>query len=105
MFVDGEVEADAREKHGADFKEVKHRFDPDNVLNPGKIVDPPRMDDRSLFRYPPGYRIDELKTVLDWSAYPGAGGGFPVPTAGHRDGSGSPGVVRRSAKRGHYPVV
>jgi FAD/FMN-containing dehydrogenase/Fe-S oxidoreductase len=60
----------------ADFKEVKHRFDPDNVLNPGKIVDPPRMDDRSLFRYPPGYRIDELKTVLDWSAYPGAGGGF-----------------------------
>jgi FAD/FMN-containing dehydrogenase/Fe-S oxidoreductase len=60
----------------ADFKEVKHRFDPDNVLNPGKVVDPPKMDDRSLFRYPPGYRIDELKTVLDWSAYPGAGGGF-----------------------------
>ncbi|MEA2892064.1 MAG: hypothetical protein QOI05_2857 [Bradyrhizobium sp.] len=60
----------------ADFKEVKQRFDPDNVLNPGKIVDPPKMDDRSLFRYPPGYRIDELKTVLDWSAYPGAGGGF-----------------------------
>ena len=60
----------------ADFREVKHRFDPDNVLNPGKIVDPPRMDDRSLFRYPPDYRIGELKTVLDWSAYPGAGGGF-----------------------------
>jgi Fe-S oxidoreductase len=60
----------------ADFREVKHRFDPGNVLNPGKIVDPPRMDDRSLFRYPPGYRIDQLKTVLDWSAYPGAGGGF-----------------------------
>jgi FAD/FMN-containing dehydrogenase/Fe-S oxidoreductase len=60
----------------ADFREVKHRFDPDNVLNPGKIVDPPRMDDRSLFRYPPGYRVRDLKTVLDWSAYPGAGGGF-----------------------------
>src|ERR1700742_1045650 len=60
----------------ADFKEVKQRFDPDNVLNPGKIVDPPRMDDRSLCRYPPDHRIDELKTVLDWSAYPGAGGGF-----------------------------
>ncbi|MDB5654601.1 MAG: FAD-binding oxidoreductase, partial [Tardiphaga sp.] len=60
----------------ADFAEVKRRFDPGNTLNPGKIVDPPRMDDRSLFRYPPGYRIDELKTVLDWSAYPGAGGGF-----------------------------
>src|SRR4051812_29446603 len=60
----------------ADFREVKHRFDPGNLLNPGKIVDPPRMDDRSLFRYRPDYRIDELKTVLDWSAYPGAGGGF-----------------------------
>src|SRR6201995_5191038 len=60
----------------ADFKEVKHRFDPDNILNPGKIVDPPKMDDRTLFRYPPDYRVGELKTVLDWSAYPGAGGGF-----------------------------
>jgi FAD/FMN-containing dehydrogenase/Fe-S oxidoreductase len=59
-----------------DFRKVKHRFDPDNVLNPGKIVDAPKMDDRALFRYPPDYRIDELKTVLDWSAYPGAGGGF-----------------------------
>jgi FAD/FMN-containing dehydrogenase/Fe-S oxidoreductase len=60
----------------ADFREVKHRFDPDNVLNPGKIVDAPRMDDRSLFRYPPDYRVPELKTALDWSAWPGAGGGF-----------------------------
>ena len=60
----------------ADFREVKQRFDPGNVLNPGKIVDAPRMDDRSLFRYPPDYRVGELKTALDWSAYPGAGGGF-----------------------------
>ena len=60
----------------ADFREVKQRFDPDNVLNPGKIVDPPKMDDRSLFRYPPEYRVGDLKTALDWSAYPGAGGGF-----------------------------
>src|SRR6195952_1965677 len=60
----------------ADFREIKHRFDPDNALNPGKIVDAPKMDDRALFRYPPDYRIDELKTRLDWSVYPGAGGGF-----------------------------
>jgi Fe-S oxidoreductase len=60
----------------ADFREVKHRFDPGNLLNPGKIVDPPAMDDRALFRYPPGYRVGALKTALDWSAYPGAGGGF-----------------------------
>jgi FAD/FMN-containing dehydrogenase/Fe-S oxidoreductase len=60
----------------ADFREVKQRFDPANVLNPGKIVDPPKMDDRELFRYPPGYRVADLKTQFDWSAYPGAGGGF-----------------------------
>ncbi|WFU75627.1 FAD-binding and (Fe-S)-binding domain-containing protein [Bradyrhizobium sp. CB2312] len=60
----------------ADFREVKHRFDPDGTLNPGKIVDAPKMDDRSLFRFKPDYRVGELKTKLDWSAWPGAGGGF-----------------------------
>ncbi len=60
----------------AGFTEVKDRFDPGRILNPGKIVDPPKMDDRSLFRYTPDYRISALKTELDWSAYPGAGGGF-----------------------------
>jgi Fe-S oxidoreductase len=60
----------------ADFREVKQRFDPGHVLNPGKIVDAPKMDDRSLFRYSPDYRVPEFKTALDWSAYPGAGGGF-----------------------------
>ena len=60
----------------ADFREVKRRFDPENVLNTGKIVDPPKMDDRTLFRYPPDYRVGELRTVLDWSAFTGAGGGF-----------------------------
>jgi FAD/FMN-containing dehydrogenase/Fe-S oxidoreductase len=60
----------------SDFAEVKQRFDPDHVLNPGKIVDPPRMDDRLLFRYSPDYRVGELRTALNWSAYPGAGGGF-----------------------------
>lgn len=60
----------------ADFREVKHRFDPDGVLNPGKIVDAPKMDDRSLFRFKPDYRVADLETKLDWSAYPGAGGGF-----------------------------
>ncbi|MCK1708348.1 MULTISPECIES: FAD-binding and (Fe-S)-binding domain-containing protein [unclassified Bradyrhizobium] len=60
----------------ADFREVKQRFDPEGVLNPGKIVDAPKMDDRSLFRYRPDYRVTDLKTRLDWSVYPGAGGGF-----------------------------
>ncbi len=59
-----------------DFATVKRRFDPGNILNPGKIVNPPKMDDRSLFRFAPDYRVDDFKTALDWSAWPGAGGGF-----------------------------
>ncbi len=59
-----------------DFENVKTRFDPGNTLNPGKIVHAPKMDDRSLFRYAPDYAIENFKTELDWSAYPGAAGGF-----------------------------
>ena len=59
------------------FEEVKQRFDPADTLNPGKIVHAPRMDDRSLFRYPPDYRPIEIKTALDWSAYSGAVRRFP----------------------------
>lgn len=58
------------------FEEVKDRFDPAGLFNPGKIVRAPRMDDRSLFRYPPDYRGEEIEPVLDWSAYPGASQGF-----------------------------
>ncbi len=58
------------------FEAVKDRFDPSGMFNPGKIVRAPKFDDRSYFRYPPGYRGEEIATHLDWSAYPGAGGGF-----------------------------
>jgi FAD/FMN-containing dehydrogenase/Fe-S oxidoreductase len=58
------------------FEEVKHRFDPKGLYNPGKVVSPPRFDDRSLFRYTPGYHGEGITTHLDWSAFPGAGGGF-----------------------------
>ncbi len=40
------------------FEEVKDTFDPAGLFNPGKIVRPPKMDDRSLFRFKPGYRHD-----------------------------------------------
>jgi FAD/FMN-containing dehydrogenase/Fe-S oxidoreductase len=58
------------------FAAVKDRFDPQNLFNPGKIVRAPKFDDRNLFRYGPGYRAAPMQTALDWSAYPGAGGGF-----------------------------
>ena len=58
------------------FGEVKHLFDPDGIMNPGKIVNPPRMDDSNLFRFPPGYSVPEIQTALDWKGWTGAGGGF-----------------------------
>ena len=58
------------------FEEVKDRFDPKGLFNPGKVVRPPKFDDRNLFRYAPGYRGEMITTHLDWSAYPGSGRGF-----------------------------
>ncbi|MEW6453804.1 MAG: FAD-linked oxidase C-terminal domain-containing protein [Pseudomonadota bacterium] len=58
------------------FEEVKDRFDPNGLFNPGKIVRAPKFDDRSNFRYAPGYAAQEMNSRLDWSAYPGKGGGF-----------------------------
>jgi Fe-S oxidoreductase len=55
---------------------VKDRFDPTGVLNPGKIVRAPAMDDRTLFRFKPDYRVPPIGAALDWSGYIGAGGGF-----------------------------
>ncbi len=55
------------------FEEVKDSFDPDGLFNPGKIVRPPRFDDRSLFRYKPGYSVAPVETAFDWSAWGGFG--------------------------------
>jgi FAD/FMN-containing dehydrogenase/Fe-S oxidoreductase len=49
------------------FEKIKQAFDPRALMNPGKIVAPTRMDDRSLFRYKPGYETDLIDTGLDWS--------------------------------------
>jgi len=53
------------------FEEVKRGFDPSGLFNPGKIVKPHRMDDRSLMRYPPGYAPIAMDTRLDWSEWGG----------------------------------
>src|SRR5260221_9367287 len=76
------------------FEEIKALFDPAGLMNPGKIVRPTRMDEASLFRFPPGYHTLPIETALDWSGWnvsndpvsetvsaPGTGGdpahGFP----------------------------
>jgi FAD/FMN-containing dehydrogenase/Fe-S oxidoreductase len=58
------------------FEEVKDTFDPRGLLNPGKIVRAPKMDDRTLFRYKPGYAALPIRTALDWSE----SGGFLAAT-------------------------
>ncbi len=55
----------------ASLAEIKGWLDPAGLMNPGKIVAPPKMDDRSLFRYKPGYQATVPATVLDWSEWGG----------------------------------
>jgi len=58
------------------FEEVKDNFDPTGLFNPGKIVRPPKMDDRTLFRFKPDYRQIPVETAFDWSEW----GGFANAT-------------------------
>ena len=51
------------------FRAIKRHLDPGNLMNPAKIVDPPKMDDARLLRFPPSYRTIALTPVLDWSAW------------------------------------
>ena len=51
--------------------EIKSWIDPRGLMNPGKIVAPSRMDDRSLFRFQPGYEAQPGATALDWGEWGG----------------------------------
>ncbi len=56
------------------FRAIKRELDPIGLFNPGKIIDPPKMDDVALFRFAPPsaplpYRTIALRPVLDWSAW------------------------------------
>ncbi len=51
------------------LKEIKSVWDPFNILNPGKIVDTPRMN--SSLRYEPGKATRDIKTYYDFSSCDG----------------------------------
>lgn len=51
------------------FRAIKQHLDPGNLLNPGRIIDPPEMDDARLFRFAPTYKTIPLTPVFDWSAW------------------------------------
>ena len=53
------------------FRDIKHTFDPDGILNPGKIVDAPPLTDN--LRYGPAYRSVQPVTFFDYSEH----GGLP----------------------------
>jgi FAD/FMN-containing dehydrogenase/Fe-S oxidoreductase len=59
------------------FETVKDVFDPIGLLNPNRITRAPKMDDRTLFRYGPGYGpISGFTPKLDWSDHSGPMGGM-----------------------------
>jgi Fe-S oxidoreductase len=77
----------------AAFKEVKTAFDGSGLFNPGKIVDPPRMDDRSLFRFKPGYATADIATALDWSEWGGLAGAVEMCNNNGACRKSDPGVM------------
>ena len=47
------------------LKRVKNIFDPENIFNPGKIIDAPPMDES--LRYEPGRKEPEINILMDFS--------------------------------------
>jgi FAD/FMN-containing dehydrogenase/Fe-S oxidoreductase len=72
------------------LKIVKGSWDPENILNPGKIVDTPRMN--TFLRFMPGAKTPDLETIYDFSSTEGI-----IRAAERCNGSGD---CRKSIKLG-----
>jgi FAD/FMN-containing dehydrogenase/Fe-S oxidoreductase len=51
------------------FAQIKQHFDPQTLLSPQRMIDPPKMDDTGLMRFSPNYKVVPIQPVLDWSAW------------------------------------
>lgn len=51
------------------FAQIKREMDPQQLLCPQRIVNPPKMDDTSLMRFSPTYKVVPIQTALDWRAW------------------------------------
>ena len=51
------------------FAQIKQHVDPQQLFSPQRIVNPPKMDDARLLRFPPAYRVIAIQPALDWSAW------------------------------------
>ncbi len=92
------------------FRAIKQHLDPIGLFNPGKIIDTPKMDDGSLFRFPPPstpqpYRTVALQSALDWSAWNVQNdpltGAVTAPGSGHDNTGGFAKAVEMCNNNGH----
>jgi len=51
------------------FASIKQHLDPDQLLSPQRIVNPPKMDDTSLMRFGNDYKVIPIQTALDWRTW------------------------------------
>ena len=51
------------------FASIKAHMDPLDLLCPERMIKPPAMDDTSLMRYAPSYKVIPIQTALDWRAW------------------------------------